>query len=199
MVGVSACTYSSTSKKFEPGSEYEYLMAIGTKSKVEEFKMEWDRGNNKDIGILLGYPRCCTEFFDKIWVKEKYLDTTWHMALNSRNVKHDSNFVELVLKFQTNVLWRWIGVRLVPHLPCSFDCIPSIDLGNDFLELGIRMGYKDEMEWLKEILSWSVEWSALHGIGEIKNPLFKISTRVDATPTKYVVKVGSNTAIADSG
>jgi hypothetical protein len=38
------------------------------------------------------------------------------------------------------------------------------------------------------MLRWPVEWSALHGIAEIKTPVVKISTRTDATPQKYTVR-----------
>jgi SAM-dependent methyltransferase len=44
------------------------------------------------------------------------------------------------------------------------------------------------MDWLLEILSWPVEWSALHGIAEIKTPVLKVCTRTDATPSKYVIR-----------
>jgi hypothetical protein len=44
------------------------------------------------------------------------------------------------------------------------------------------------MEWLTEILTWPVEWSALHGIAEIKTPVLKVSTNTDATALKYVVQ-----------
>ncbi len=41
---------------------------------------------------------------------------------------------------------------------------------------------------MREILSWPAEWSALHGIAEIKTPVLKVSTRTDATAKKYVVR-----------
>ena len=44
------------------------------------------------------------------------------------------------------------------------------------------------MDWLLDILSWPTEWSALHGIAEIKTPVLKGSVRTDATPNKYVVR-----------
>jgi hypothetical protein len=49
-------------------------------------------------------------------------------------------------------------------------------------------GFKEEMEWLRQILSWPVEWSALHGIAEIKTPLLKICTKTDATAGKSTVR-----------
>ena len=50
------------------------------------------------------------------------------------------------------------------------------------------------MDWLLELLNWSVEWSALHGIAEIKTPILKVSTRTDATPHKYTVRRTEETA-----
>jgi hypothetical protein len=39
-----------------------------------------------------------------------------------------------------------------------------------------------------ELLDWPVEWSALHGIAEIRTPVVKIATRTDPTPERYVVR-----------
>ena len=93
------------------------------------------------------------------------------------------------LHVTTNMLWRWIGVRAVPHLPCSFDCAGTIRFGEQFLALGRRLGYAEEIGWIEEILSWPVEWSALHGIAEVKTPVLKMITATDATPYKYTVQI----------
>jgi hypothetical protein len=37
-------------------------------------------------------------------------------------------------------------------------------------------------------MQWPVEWSALHGIAEIKTPIVKLSTRTDATPEKLILR-----------
>jgi 2-polyprenyl-3-methyl-5-hydroxy-6-metoxy-1,4-benzoquinol methylase len=87
-----------------------------------------------------------------------------------------------------NILWRWLGVRAVPHLPCRFDCAATIEFAECLLALARNNGYSQEAEWIEEILTWPVEWSALHGIAEIKSPLMKLSTRTDATAGKWVVQ-----------
>jgi hypothetical protein len=89
---------------------------------------------------------------------------------------------------EANLLWRWLGIRAVSHLPCRFDCPETVALGRKLLDVGRRAGFGDEMDWLREILRWPVEWSALHGIAEIKTPVLKISTNTDATARKYVVQ-----------
>ena len=86
-----------------------------------------------------------------------------------------------------NILGRWLGVRAVPHLPCRFDCGPTVEFAESVLGRG--QGCADEIDWLEEILSWSVEWSALHGIAGIKFPVLTVSTRTDATPWKYTVRL----------
>jgi SAM-dependent methyltransferase len=44
------------------------------------------------------------------------------------------------------------------------------------------------MEWLLDMLSWPVEWSALHGIAEVRTPILKISTATDATAERLEVR-----------
>jgi 2-polyprenyl-3-methyl-5-hydroxy-6-metoxy-1,4-benzoquinol methylase len=83
---------------------------------------------------------------------------------------------------------RWLGVRAVFHLPCSYDCQASVLLAESHLRLASELGFREEADWLDEMLKWPVEWSALHGIAEIRTPVVKIVTRTDATSRKYVVR-----------
>jgi 2-polyprenyl-3-methyl-5-hydroxy-6-metoxy-1,4-benzoquinol methylase len=83
---------------------------------------------------------------------------------------------------------RWLGVRAVFHLPCSYDCEASDRLARHHLDLARDLGFGEEAEWLRQMLGWPAEWSALHGIAEIRTPVVKIVTRTDATPSKYVVR-----------
>jgi SAM-dependent methyltransferase len=50
------------------------------------------------------------------------------------------------------------------------------------------VGEPGRLGWIEEILSWPVEWTALHGIAEIKTPVLKVVTRTDATAERYVVR-----------
>jgi SAM-dependent methyltransferase len=54
--------------------------------------------------------------------------------------------------------------------------------------LAVGLGYRKEIIWTKEMLSWPIEWSALHGIAQIVTPVFRISTRTDLTARKYTVR-----------
>lgn len=116
------------------------------------------------------------------------MDTTWPMAINTKQSKGEHH-IEITSPPETNILWRWMGLRMVPHLPCSFECKKTKEFGKKLFDLGVKLGFEEEMNWLKDILSWSVEWTALHGIAEIKTPLLKISTKTDATAQKYTVRL----------
>lgn len=190
--GLSQYSYSSTGVAAEPGKPIAFRIVIGKPETVVAFKRAFDTNDNCEIGRLLGFPACCQEFFQHVWVEQGCVDTTWQMAVNTR--PPENRQIEVGSSPYANILWRWMGVRPVPHLPCSFDCQPTIEFGQQLVQLGRDEGFGEEMDWLMEILNWSVEWSALHGIAEIKTPVLKVSTRTDATPHKYTVRRTGETA-----
>lgn len=189
--------YSGTNLLSAPTSVSGMIcVVVGALDKTEQLRHAWQRSDDDEIGSLLGYPTCCRAFFRDVWIAQRCLDTTWAMAENT-SAPSVQGIVRVELPSQilplANILWRWLGVRAVPHLPCRFDCSASIDFGKRLLEIARNNGYSEEAEWITEILDWPVEWSALHGIAEVKSPLTKLSTRTDATAGKWVVQwVGMN-------
>jgi hypothetical protein len=172
------------------GAPFAYRTVVGLPLQVLEFKRALDAGDDETIGRLLGCPPCCRRLLRRAWVEQGLTDATWPMA--AQTVPSPEDAVQIDVRGGapvTNVLWRSIGIRAVPHLPCAFECRSSIDLGARLMEVGLQAGFGVEMSWLEEVLSWPVEWSALHGIAEIKTPILSITTRTDATPKKYVVRV----------
>lgn len=159
--------------------------------KTKQLQDAWRRADEDTIGALLGYPPCCRAFFQDVWATRGYIDTTWPMAENTSG-PGKSGLLKIDLPADVpplaNILWRWIGVRAVPHLPCRFDCSDSIELGRRMLEVARQHGFSQEADWITEILAWPAEWSALHGIAEVKSPLMKLSTRTDATSGKWTVQ-----------
>jgi len=172
--------YRSRSVNAIIGEQWEYRIAI-TKSELQnEWITAWNIMDNDKIGELLGFPKCCRTFFTKYWSDEQFLDTSWPMYEESEQNAEGPP--------ECNVLLRWAGLRFVQHLPHSFQCEESVKIGRQFAQLGNVLGYHDEVAWLYEMLSWPVEWSALHGIGEIYTPIFKMSVSTDATPIKYIIQ-----------
>jgi hypothetical protein len=146
-------------------------------------------GSHKELGMFFGYPSCCCDFFQKKKVNEKFIGSTWDMALNTIPSKASGDLIEIVCAPETNTFLRTIGLRAVPHWPCSFSCDDTIRNGVEFMNIGKKYGFSNEMAWLKEILSLPVQCRTLHGIEEIKTPLFKILTRTYyPMPIKYVIR-----------
>jgi hypothetical protein len=182
--------YASTSIAPRVGEPFEYRVAVGFLEDVAALKRAIDAGDDASMGRLLGFPACCIAFFRRTWVDEGCVDTTWAMAAASSPADDTGRLVEISADtpYQANILWRWMGPRAVPHLPCSFTCRATVDFANALMALGRELGYVDEMGWLEEILNWPASWSALHGIAEVKTPVLKASTRTDATAHEFVVR-----------
>jgi hypothetical protein len=176
-------------EKTTPGMPFVFRIVLGTHQSVLDCQNALEAGDNREIAKLLGIPPCCYAFLEKVSTEDGLEDTTWPMAIASVVGMAEANrHVDLTGPPEANILWRWMGARAVPHLPCSFICEHTVKLGKEFIQIGRRFGFEEEMDWLLEILSWPVHWSALHGIAEIKTPVLKVSTRTDATPWKYTVQ-----------
>jgi len=183
-----ANSYSSTGVTLQAGQPFGFRVVIGTPRDVAEFKLAFARADNIQIGQHLGFPECCQNFFEAVWVRQGMVDTTWPMAIGTAGAKEADRTLKIKGPPEANILWRWMGVRAVPHLPCSFACEASVDFGKTLIGVGREAGYDQEMDWIETILSWPVEWSALHGIAEIKTPVLRVSSRTDPTAHKFTVQ-----------
>ncbi len=164
--------YASARRDLVAGEPFDYRVAITRPNLAETWTEAWAKSNDAAIGGLLGFPDCCRVFFQKVWVEEKWIDTTFRMGENSTQ------------KTGVNMLWRWFGVRPVSHLPCAADCQKSVEQEKQMLAL-----LPDpERLWAIEMLSWPALWSSLHGIAEITTPIFRASVPTDALATKAEVR-----------
>lgn len=181
-------SYSTTPEPPKPGEPVGFRVAVGNPAALKEYQRAWSLRDHDKMGELLGYPACCRSFFNEVWIESQCLDTTWPMASNGRSTKSDGLTLVVGGRPETNILLRWMNVRAVNHLPCSFECDASVEVAQAYLSAARRCGFEKEMDWTAEMLSWPVEWSALHGIAEIKTPVARVSSRTDATANKYVVR-----------
>jgi hypothetical protein len=161
---------------------------IGRRRDAQLFVKAWKRRDTEEMGRLLGYPRCCREFYRTVFELRRLIDQTWPAAMNTTAAKHEDRVIRITATPWGNSLLRTIGLKPVLHLPCSFECAASLELGARFSELMCADGYADEVKYLKDALQWPAEWSGLHGIAEIRTPVVKICTRTDSTAQKLVVQ-----------
>jgi hypothetical protein len=165
--------YSASSLAVTEGQSWTYRVAITQFEYIRAWTVAWETQDNQTMGELLGFPICCQKFFDETWGKGS-VDPTYHMNITPGPV---------------NILLRWLGVRLIPHMPCGFNCKASFEQMKMFALIGKEHGFTKEIAWAEEILSWPIEWSALHGIAEIKTPILKIATRTDYSSAKKTIRL----------
>ena len=77
--------------------------------------------NDADLGHLLGYPRCCIEFFGK-----RFTEDTPNLQRPPTNVF-------------TNITQRHRDAVILSHFPCRSDCTESITLARKYLEVLITV------------------------------------------------------------
>jgi hypothetical protein len=185
--------YQSRAQSYAPGSPCHFVVGFGSEEVLLELAAAFKKGNDDRVGELFGYPSCCRAFFNEVWNEQGFTDSTWSMAEATAGCtfvrKPRTETIRVPRPALTNVLLRGFGVRAVYHLPCSFSCAKSVEFAERLMAIGRDEGFAREMDWLGEILSWPIEWSALHGIAEIKTPVLKCSMNTDATPSLYRVVI----------
>jgi hypothetical protein len=177
----------------------EFAVAVVIPEALEELRSVWERQDQLGIADLLGYPRCCAAAFRARFERHPMRDPTWPMAVaSSDSIRKERRTIAIHPTPEANVLLRWLHARAVPHLPCCFGCEASIALGRNLIALGARSGFEEEINWLAEVLAWPVEWSALHGMAEIRTPVCRVMADTDYSNSRYVVQY-LGTAWPDDG
>lgn len=163
--------YANGTRSYEEGRDWAYRVFIsGSADLAQLFLRLWAEKDDERIGAALGYPECCRDFFCKWWTDKGWRDLTLPMT----GLTEPEGTYAVSGPFECNILLRWLGVRLVSHLPCSFRCESSEVNGRTMGLLGIRYGYVKEVDWLTQMLQWPIQWSSLHGIGIVTTPCFKL-------------------------
>ncbi len=197
-------SYASQGLPYQDGQPWHYrALVVRAGDELVELSGQFIGGDNEAIGVALGYPRCCRSFFERIWIREKWLDTTWPMADGSTyslpgetSALHERWTGKPLQtwrfsasdRWPANILGRWASVRAVPWLPCSFTCAETTAAWGKYWEPLAGGIDADALEWLETLLCASWRWSALHGIAEIETSIFKVSTRTDACDDLHVVE-----------
>lgn len=165
--------YGNAAIPVKDGGRWNYRVYFGTDK--AGFLRHWHEGNQEQIAIYLGYPGCCSAFFQQFWVKDSWRDLIGPMLHHRDDLTQD---------YRCNVLLRHLGIRPVFHLPCSFSCQATRVLGEKILSYGEKLGFGKEMEWLREILCWPMTWSSLHGVAIVTTPVLKVVYSTDALPNE---------------
>ena len=88
-------------------------------------------GNDAELGKLLGYPKCCVEFFTK-----RFSENNPNLQLEPTNAF-------------TNLTKREHDQVIISHFPCSSNCEESIEIGKLYIESLLRVDRQRAEELLK--------------------------------------------------
>ena len=174
--------YQSATSPLAPGDPFDYKVAITIPERVADWSESWAKSDDDTIGRLLGTPECCRRFFDRIWKQESWFDTSWPMhAFRPIDGGWGTPTPHMV---GLNMFWRWLGVRSVPHLPCSANCKHSGELAE---KMYVAMGATERM-WKQEILSWPVRYTSYAGQAEITTPILRMNVPTDALADRIEIR-----------
>lgn len=160
-----ANSYAASSSAAPDQGPYAFRVAIGTRSTFAQLVAAWGESDNDAMGQLLGYPECCRTFFARTWGVGS-VDPTWYTFGKSEQGP-----------IECNIGLRWLGVRYIAHMPCSFKCAESVAIGARMRELVPQPA----RGWADALLDMPFQWSARHGIGELITPLVSVTFRTDVS------------------
>ena len=80
------------------------------------------------LGLVLGYPKCCSFFFQQQYPIRSKLDNDYELPV-LKNSTGDS------FPFQNNIFLRHKDYCLLSHFPCNLNCEKSIELGNNYIDI----------------------------------------------------------------
>jgi uncharacterized protein len=164
--------------------------AVARAPVLQQFLGAWMADDHGAVADHLGYPACCSGAARDIVVRAAGTDTIWAMALADAARPSSDLLVRVEGSRATNILFGALGVRAVPHRPCSFHCHATAQVAESLRRLSTRHFPEDAAAYadLDALLAWPAEWSGLHGIAEVKSPLLNLCTNTDATAHKHVVQ-----------
>ncbi len=122
-------------------------------------------------------------------------ETIWEAALATPGAKHkpDRNLIRVPEGTVFGPLWQKVLVNPVSYSLEQLHCPDSQQIVREQIVWMAEMGYQRESIFLNEISNWPVEWSAGHGICELRTPVLKIACETDATDQTYRIEIKGST------
>jgi hypothetical protein len=175
--------YRATQLHPKPGEPFDLRCVVGKPKDASVLIDAEIHGDDRTIGLMLGYPGCCTEFFSTLWPLG-YIDTTWQMALNSTHTSSPNGELTVKGDWRTNVILRWAGIRPVLHLPCSCNCRETIKLQEKWATLACSAGYFEERSFEEGFYRAPLQWRAIHGRTSIVSPFLEMTVNTDISTSE---------------
>lgn len=164
---------------------------IADKFKEAELEMG-GKERHEIVGKFLGFPECCRNFFNSEWIDEGHTDPMYEISCNTDSAQVVDDDPEDILVQEphpyTNIMWRYFGWSFITHMPCSWDCEHSKEIGKARHEIMKEGGYEEASDKMKEWLADPFVWTGYHRLAHIRNQyLIGTSTTSNYWSKKRVV------------
>jgi len=168
-----------------PGAHRAQIILAGDEPTVRRALTAWESGAIEDLQLLLDLPPCCA-------AQAMGYKAAPTIENSIHRLTSHANPAIIPESIPFHPLLCHLGLSVLPIFPCRLDCIGALESAYQFLRTGTVAGYDKEARDFLEVLSWSLSWSELHGVTEVKTPGFKfcdLSER-DLGP-KRILRVGT--------
>jgi hypothetical protein len=162
------CRLSMTGQSDLPPGHYH--VAAGRQGRLALFI--GDPAGRKKMPIALS---CCEDRVDE--------DPVWRLAALTPGVRaaDEGRGLTVTGGWASNPLLAPVGLAMMSLWPQSFACPAWEAEGEALLASAHAHGRAQAIGHLQDALSWPASWSALHGVAEVKTPVFRFIR--DTAPT----------------
>jgi len=112
--------------------------------KATEARIFEMKDNHKELGLILGYPECCVDFFVENWEERSKKDNNYIFPA----VKNTDGYK---FPFYTNIIKRNQDITLLNHFPHSFKCEESINMAKERLKMLYELEARTATELVHEL------------------------------------------------
>lgn len=151
---------------------------------AKKFKELEAKNDHIKMGELLGYPECCSRAF-KEYIKRS-LDPVYEIALNTNHRKENDFVVLDGIPFENIVHLRYFGFRVIPWLPCCFDCDISKEAAAEWIALFKRLDSTNIIEKVISLIKIPSTWSLYNAQIVVNKPPHKESLFFGYTTSCYL-------------
>ncbi len=156
-------------------------------------KLLENKNDDKAIGEILGYPKCCIDFFVKNKEKQQKVQNDYILpALNNSD--------GFKFPFYTNYVVRYFDITLLSHFPHNFHCEESIKIAKNNFEI-IKKYSMETANKFKDTLKSAVLYTENNGIFmlrdyNINNNEIKFNEIISTINNELCNKLNQNKKIA---
>ena len=151
--------YSNMAVKVNSDSNFkgDFLVYVAKDKETAEKAKQYERSNDyKNLGLMLGYPECCCDFFKENFNEQSKKD-------NDYVIPALTNSKGIVFPYENNTMGRYFDYGLISHFPCSYNCQKSREIGQKHLEVIKKHSQQTADDTLKNLKSVGI-YSDFSGI-----------------------------------